>query len=214
MGKTASGMAAVVAGEVSKKFPGHEVLLATLKGVRPLIVHNVRLADPMDPYARGIAAINAKGSKKITEKDAEERQRLEFIGGLYTEPEIGPVIPGQVFMGLLKSAAKNLQRGLQMDMRGGVVIPDPMKILYEGPRDPEKLWALQAFRFLVPVRVKQSKVMRMRPIFRSWSLDLELHYEPRRIGRDTMVKLLSTAGDLGLCEHRPEFGRFMVELKN
>lgn len=53
----------------------------TLTGVTPLLVHNARLADPLDPIVRQTKPISGKRSK--TEEDHLELARLEFIGGLY-----------------------------------------------------------------------------------------------------------------------------------
>ena len=65
----------------------------TWTGIRPLVMHNGLMADPTNPLTRRIKEICAKGSKKLTESDYEERDRLEWEAGLYWSEEHGMVIP-------------------------------------------------------------------------------------------------------------------------
>src|ERR1700748_2033656 len=55
----------------------------TFTGCTPLVIHNVRLANPLDSYTRAIKAISSKRSK--TEDDHAEMMRLEWEGGLYID---------------------------------------------------------------------------------------------------------------------------------
>src|SRR5688572_21014856 len=47
-----------------------------------LVLHNERLADPLDSMTRAIGTFTKKRNKTIT--DHEEIARLEWYGGLYT----------------------------------------------------------------------------------------------------------------------------------
>jgi hypothetical protein len=54
----------------------------------PLLMHNERLADPIDPYTRWLAELTKKRTK--TERDHEEIGRREFMGGGYWANDDGP----------------------------------------------------------------------------------------------------------------------------
>ena len=62
-------------------------------GIRPLVMHNGLMADPTNHLVRRIKEITSKGTKKLTESDYEERDRLEWEAGLYWDSEDGLVIP-------------------------------------------------------------------------------------------------------------------------
>src|SRR5262249_49765792 len=67
-----------------KKGAGVKLLLkldgTAASGGSPLVMHNERLADPLDPFARDIAKVSKKRNK--TEADHLEIARLEFLGGM------------------------------------------------------------------------------------------------------------------------------------
>src|SRR6202000_1931549 len=53
-----------------------------LVGTTELLMHNVRLANPDDPFAKAISRISSK--RKKTEEDRREMAHLEWMGSLYT----------------------------------------------------------------------------------------------------------------------------------
>ena len=75
---------------------------STAVGGAPLVCHNERLADPLDPIVRDIAAISKKRNK--TEADHLEIARLEFHGGLYTNGN-GPCLPAWNILRCLQDGA-------------------------------------------------------------------------------------------------------------
>lgn len=56
--------------------------------------------------------------------------------------------------------------------RPGLVCEQNASLIYDGPRDPNALWADESFRFEKMVSVSRAKFMRTRPIFRTWGLTL------------------------------------------
>jgi hypothetical protein len=62
-------------------------------GIRPLIMHNGLMADPTNSLVRRIKEITSKGTKKLTDADYEERDRLEWEAGLYWDEEDGLIVP-------------------------------------------------------------------------------------------------------------------------
>jgi hypothetical protein len=66
-------------------------LKMTWTGRTPLVVHNDQLANPLGSYTKAIKAISSKRAK--TEDDHLEMSRIEWEGGLYIDPELGPFLP-------------------------------------------------------------------------------------------------------------------------
>jgi hypothetical protein len=60
---------------------GMSRVITKLTGTRPLLLHNVQLADPDNRWAREIAQITKK--RKKTEEDRKAIADLEWEGGLY-----------------------------------------------------------------------------------------------------------------------------------
>ena len=87
-----------------------ETLKARLTGLVPLILHNARLADPLDPISKAMKTVSSK--RKKTDADFEELARLEFEGGLYMVDD-EPVIPARLIYGLLagKGGARHFWEG-------------------------------------------------------------------------------------------------------
>lgn len=178
----------------------------TLEGTAPLLCHNVRLANPLDPIVRAMKEISSK--RKKTDEDLERLARLEFEGGLYLD-EAGPYIPGANVEKCLVEAGRITRQGKQVE-RGLFVTDMEVPLLYRGPRDPEGLWADLNFRSMMSVRVGMARVMRCRPIFSEWRLEVNATMDPAQLNLDTLETILTDAGQMvGLAEHRPRYGRFV-----
>lgn len=181
-----------------------------LTGVAPLIMHNGQLADPMGEFPRAIKKLTAKKTKK-TEADLAEMARLEWRGGLYVDDEDRIIVPGTCIEGALVEAAKQVRLGKQF--KAGMICDGNWRLDYDGPNDPDKLYERPAFRDTRGVIVSRSRVMRTRPIFPRWSLTCDVHYLPTVLNPGQVVEAMQTAGQIvGLCDYRPRYGRFDVEV--
>jgi hypothetical protein len=185
-----------------------ELIEATIEGIAPTILHNGRMANPMDEYAKQLKAIS--GKRKKTDDDYAEMARIEWHGSLYLDSNLHPCWPSEAVEGLLIAAAKKSKEGPQA--KTGLLIIGDFPIKYAGPKDIEELWADKNYRIAVGVNVGGSKVIRTRPIFRSWSLDLQVQFDPEIVNRATVMHWITVGGKLiGLSDWRPKFGRY--ELK-
>ncbi len=170
----------------------------------PLVMHAGVLVDPTNRFSKAMKLITSK--RKKTDADLEELARLEFLGGLYLD-EQGPILPSFVVEAALINGAKKSKEGMQA--KAGIFCPEHMPLIYEGPRKPDEMWKDERFRFPMPVRVGQSKVMRMRPIFNNWSATIKVSYEDTIINESRVAEWVFSAGcQVGLCEWRPRLGRF------
>lgn len=173
----------------------------------PLLCHNERLADPLDPHARGLKEIS--GKRKKTDADHLELARREYLGGLYTNGN-GPCLPAWNMLRCIQDGAKSIKRGRDV-VKGIHPLVQETDILYDGPRDPDDLWKLRDEGFMLRkgVGVSTSKVMRTRPLFKQWKAVLPVEVDPTIFDLDTLQQIGDYAGKyVGVGDMRPIYGRF------
>lgn len=186
-----------------------ESLKAKLAGIAPLLMHNERLANPRDPHTRALKELTAV--RKKTDETLAEIQKAEWRGGLY-EHNKRVVVPAANVLASLKEGARKLKRG--KDIASSVFSLEAFYPLeYDGPKDFEALYDDGRFADYRSVGVNQSRVMRSRPIFPEWAIKIDLQYDADVVDHATLSQSLEIAGvQIGLCDHRPQFGRFTVSL--
>ena len=179
-------------------------------GASPLLHHNGQLADPLNPHAQAIAQVASK--RKKTEADHRRLAELEFAGSLWLSGG-APCIPGEAMEAALVRAAQQERRGPKA--KAGLVIRNDLRLEYDGPADPQALWADLRFRLRCGVRIGTSRVMRTRPQFTAWEADLVVDFRPELLNAQDIRNFITVAGDqVGVGDWRPRFGRFYLgELK-
>ena len=191
-----------------------KTLKATWTGIRPLVMHNGLMADPTNPYSRAIKAITAKGSKKLTDHDYEERDRLEWEAGLYWDEPDGLIIPSDNIEGCIKEGARKSRIG--KDVEAAVFCLEPqVKLTYDGPKTKEKIFSDPRFTLRKGVKLNgKVRIMRIRPMIPTgWKLSFTLEYDESIVNVRSLEKAMIDAGALvGLGDWRPKFGRFLVEV--
>jgi hypothetical protein len=199
--------------------------LLTAEGENALVCHNERLADPLDPIVRQLAAITKKRLK--TEADHLEVARLEFFGGLYMSGDFEvkeghaitgegsiPCVPGWNVLRCLQDGAKRHKRGQDV-LRGIHPIWDNAKLIYSGPTDPQEMWETGEWSLRKTVGVQRARTMRTRPIFYPWRLHLAVEIDPTVFDVDTLKVFWADAGRYcGLGEMRPVYGRFVGAIED
>lgn len=178
----------------------------SVTGNAPLIMHNARLADPLDEWTRLLA--RATGKRNKTEEDHREVARLEWAGGLYHDETGGPYIPSaNMEATLFRGASKHK---LMSALKSALIIPDEINVLaYRGPRTVNELWDSDNYSFRQSVKVGTARVIRTRPIFRDWTCEFTGTLDTDVVDRDAFVMVAETAGKLiGLGDWRPRYGRF------
>lgn len=186
---------------------------ATSANGSPLLMHNERLADPIDPYTRSLAELTSK--RKKTERDHEEIGRREFVGGGYWLNDTGPegsqsepYIPTWNIIRCLQEAATRHKLGKHV-VSGIVPVSEETTLLYVGPRDADSMWKAGTFHSRKGVGVGQSRVIRTRPCFTDWKVVAELELDLTILDPDTVNLIALQAGMYkGLGDARPRFGRF------
>jgi hypothetical protein len=179
-----------------------------ITGMTPLLMHSDRLADPLLPESKAFKRVTSKRTK--TDADYEDMARMEYLAGLYTDPDTGAVsIPGRNLMKCLIEGARVTKSGPKVER--GCVIGADFPLGYNGPTDPEKLYADKNFVSRMTVKVGTARTIRCRPIFRSWTLTATGIIDEAVLSADELSDIARNAGSLvGLGDYRKGggFGRF------
>jgi hypothetical protein len=179
-----------------------------LTGVRPLLMHNGALADPLDERAIGLASFTSKRSK--TRADQEMIAELEWYASLWLH-DARPCLPEHVLESVFVDGAKFKRKGRAA--AAGLEVIAPAMISYDGPRDLAAMWKDPEFRKRTGVRVRDARTIRTRPRFPEWSAEFTAAYLPSVLDRDEVIAFYRISGALvGVGDWRPKFGKFTVEV--
>lgn len=179
-------------------------------GIRPLLTHNGRLADPLDKFAKLLKELSKKRKKE--DDDYIAMGDVELEGGVYWDDEHGAYIPTDNIERCIQLGAQKSKLG--KDAQAAVLVSDEVvKLSYEGPKDKKKFLADPKYRLRKGVSINQSRIIRARPMFPTgWWIVFTLEHDERIIGREALLRAMIDAGALvGLGDWRPKFGRFLVE---
>lgn len=180
----------------------------TIRGVAPLLMHNSRLSDPLDKWTRLVAEVSKK--RKKTDEDLMELSRREWFGGLYLSDDGKPIVPEKCLERMLRDAAAKTKRG--KDVQSAVIVIEPAELVYDGPKDAEKMWASGKFLKRDSCKVGQQRVIRSRPCFYQWELTFTVNFDENVLDARDIDGFVEVAGmRIGLCDWRPKHGRFNVE---
>jgi hypothetical protein len=186
-----------------------------IRGVTPILLHNPRMANPLDPFCKALKEVTSKRRK--TDEDHAEISWREWLGGLYLDAKRRPCIPAEMLMGCWRSGAKRYKLGKDLS---GSVIPNASDfvLLDEAWKTEEQLRHAyeSGFADIRSVGNQRARVMRTRPIFRDWSLMVSVTLDEDALNAEDAEKALRAAGQYcGIGDFRPEcggtFGRFLVE---
>lgn len=195
----------------------------TASGGTPYVMHNERLADPLDTCTQSIAGVSKKKNKTLA--DHEEIARREFLGGLYTDPVIElddkgqltsnsqrVVVPAWNVLRCLQEAATRQKRGRDV-LRGVQPLTVQASLVYDGPHAPDELWKAGQFSLRKTVGVQRARTVRTRPMFNDWQADLMIEVDVNVFDVHTLRVAWADAGRyVGLGEMRPVYGRFLGTL--
>lgn len=181
-----------------------------ITGTMPLLMHADTLADPLHPLTKKMKAVSGKRVK--TDDDHEAMAAMEFHASLYLDDDGQIVVPGPNILKSLIEGGRITKSGAKIE-RGVVIAGTDFPLVYDGPRDLDALYADKRYVDRRSVKVGQTKVMRVRPIFRKWALRAEAYADPAILSQDTLQAIANDAGQLvGLGDHRKVggYGRYDI----
>lgn len=184
----------------------------------PLLMHNERMIDALDPFTRSVAEISKRRGK--TDADELELSYREWLGCMYhdgllsdpghiTEGTLGPFMPVFNIVRSIQNAGKQYKLGASV-LRGVVPAQLNAPVLYDGPRDAESMWKDGRFALRKAVGVGQKRIMRTRPVFVDWRIEAEIEVDLTQINPEKINQLVADAGRYqALGDYRPVYGRFL-----
>lgn len=191
-----------------------KTLRLKIVGTRALMMHNARLANPLDPYSIKLKEI--MGKKKKTDEDLIAIMRVEARGGAYETEDNKLGLPNMCVYASLFEAAKNFKLGkeLKKALRYDESV-SPLKV--DGKEvDVDKFLSNPNNIDYRAVGVKKSKIMRARPkISGKWESVHEFELDESVMDSRTLNPVIEYGGkNIGLLELRPSLGTYKVEVLN
>lgn len=183
-----------------------------IEGVSPMLQHNVRLANPLDPHTRALSQMT--GKRKKTDEDLARIMYAEARAGAYETADGMIGLPDCNLWRSLQDAAKATKRGKDVE-RG--LLYDPVRVVpltVEGQTFSveEYLNRPDAIDYR-PVAIMGRKTMRARPVLHTWSSVHEYELLDDVLMIEDIREFAARAGRLyGVGDHRPQYGRFQVTL--
>lgn len=185
-----------------------------ITGVSALLLHSDRLSNPLDSMTKAHKLLTSK--RKKTDQDQIDIARSEFLSSLYPAPEsMGICVPSAMVRAVLVGGAKKVKMGTEVKT-GTMIVEDWVKLSYKGPSTPEELWNNPDYVDVRGVKVSTSRIMRYRPKFPVWSLNVSILFDDLVLTGEQIKNCMEIAGKyVGMGDYRPEksgtFGRFIVE---
>jgi hypothetical protein len=198
---------------------------ARIVGTTPLLMHSDATVDSTHPLAVLMQPI--KDKRKKTESDLTTLERFKWMSAMYVH-DGRPVIPAYNVMrswrdgGTYHKAGQKIMEALIIE---GSMLPVHFEHedLCSGPDGWQRLYDIRLAdgkRAYVdrrtvnnnPSAAKKTRVIGVRPVFYSWSIDLSFRFEDDLLNPNDMRRALEAAGALkGLGDFRPLFGRYTVD---
>lgn len=179
-----------------------------LKGLRPLLMHNGRLANPLDPHVEQMAAIKAK--RKKTRDDHFDLMMLQARGGCWETEEGLLGVPDEAVWRSIYDAATAFRRG--MDIKRALLPEGQVRPLMIGKTTvdcDQYLVDFKAHIHYVPVKIGNVKVMGARPIVHEWASTHTFDLLTDVLDESDLAAIVARAGRLvGIGDWRPTYGRY------
>ena len=187
---------------------------ASIRGIRPLLMHDGKLADPLDDATKALKVLTSKKTK--SDDDHEDISRAEWQGGMYFDEKLGPYIPFENLQRAIEQGAAKRKLGKQFKALVEVLGEDGApgaRLEYEGPRTLAAMWKDDRFRLRRGARVTGKRVVRTRARFPSgWCATFSVAVLDGAVTRAQLEEAVSDAGLYeGIGDWRPKYGRFQVE---
>lgn len=190
------------------------IVRVNLTGTMPLLLHNGRLANPLDPYTRELRALASKRGK--TDEDLAAMVQVEARGAAYETPEGYIGLPDANIWRCIQTAAKAYKRGADVSR---ALIYDPVHVAPITFPDgrwhtvEEHLSDITHIDYR-NVGVNGRTVMRSRPVITEWQVSCDFELYPDILMAEELTVYVERAGRLeGVGDHRPQYGRYTATVE-
>lgn len=194
-----------------------QTLNVKMIGDHPLLMANPQCVDRFNPFAKEMARINAKKTRR-TDEDYRMLSDIEVRAKVHWDELLGVYVPTTWLMAALCKNAFTLKKISKDKIRGSVFPVTPKVALTYASKD--KVRALDdvvgnpEFRYNMNVKQGQVRVMKSMPVFRNWSFETELEFENTQVDPADLKAILEYSAKYGgFGDFRPTFGRATAEVK-
>ncbi len=181
-------------------------------GSKPLLLHNVDLANPLNPWARKMTDLRGTPSKRRTEKWHEDMAYANFMGAFYEAPPSvdGIAIPVENLRRSIVGAAKASRLGATVE-RALALGPDAfVQLMFDGPRAPQELWDSGRFHITRMIRGTGGASPTTYPKFDKWAVKAPFDLDESLLNLRDLEEIVRRAGRIeGLGASRKQgYGRY------
>lgn len=191
-------------------------LKATIKGISPLLQNNPQTVDRFNKYAKKMAQINAKKTRR-TDDDYLELQDIEVRSKIYFDETVGIYIPSTWLLAAIAANSFRVAKVSKADVRGAVFATvDRIPLNYRGKeliKTPEDIVGNPDFRQKLTLKQGQVRIVKAVPTFHNWSFSTDIEYDDKIIDPDSLKAVIERASKYGgFGDFRPTFGRAVAEV--
>jgi len=183
-----------------------------LTGQCPMLQHNSRLANPLDPWTQMLKPLTAKTKK--TDEDYKEIMHIEARGGFWETGDGMIGVPNSAIWKCLYTAATAFKLGEAL--KRALTFEDTvMPLLIDGQPVSCEVWLTSPggidYRSVV---IAKRRTMRARPrIPAGWQSTHTLVLLKDQLDPRALAPVIERAGSLvGLGDWRPTYGTFSAEV--
>lgn len=190
-------------------------LTVQIVGTKPMLLHNGRLANPLDPYTRDLKAISNKRTK--TDDDRFSMMSIEARGGCYETPDGLLAFPTANVWRSIYDAAKKYKLG--KDCTRALFFDDVNEPIYLDGKtvhiDDDNWLQYGTTVDYRPVKVGTSKTMRARPLVpKGWVSTHRLALNESELDLESLYPVFLRASRIiGLGDWRPNFGTYELKVE-
>jgi len=188
----------------------------SVTGASPLLMNNPQTVDRFNKFAKRMAAINAKKTRR-TDDDYLELRDLEMESKSYFDEKIGVYVPSSWLGEAIATTAFRVAKISRADIRGAMfTTEEKIKLIY---RDQEKVKGIEdivknpLFRTVLNLPQGQTRLAKAFPIFHQWSFKTAVEFDDKIIDPDSLTRIVDHAAKYGgFGDFRPKFGRASAEV--
>ena len=187
-----------------------------IKGIGTLLLNNPQTVDRFNKYARRMAAINAKKTRR-TDDDYLELRQLEIESKLYFDDAMGVYVPGSWMMEALAVNGFRVAKLSRDTIRGSLFVAEPkLQLTYANMnkvKTPQDIVMNSDFHWIVGLPQGEVRVMKAFPKFQDWLFSATVEFDDKMIDPGSLTAIAKHAAKYnGFGDFRPTFGRAVAEV--
>lgn len=197
-----------------KRLPSDKVITIQLTGTTEMMMHNKRLANPLDPYTCELRKLNTIKGKDRTDEILAKIASVEARGGCYETKDGLLAIEMEAAYASIRDAAKAYKLGKEVT-RSLLWKSEAIPIFVDGKKWKCDDWLKRQNAFdYRSVVINGRRVMRARPLIPAgWTAKVSFIAVESVLEELHLPQILERAGRYcGLYEYRPIYGQYEAKI--